>query len=298
MPHDNGRKARAILAAVPVTKPRGSLWIVGTPIGNLEDLSPRAQRVLSSADAIFCEDTRVTAKLAARFGLAAARVSCPAPRERSREPDLLRRLSAGETVAFVSDAGMPALSDPGERLVAAAAAAGFPVYVVPGPSAVSAAVALSGFEAVPHAFLGFLPSRSGERRRALEARRGFPDALVWFEAPHRLVASLEDAAAVLGPRRACVARELTKMHEEAVRGTLPELARIFRDRGAARGEVTVVVEGAPPADASLTDDEVDAAIRKGVAAGRGKKEIAREIAAASGRSARDIYGRAVALTRP
>jgi len=283
---------------VAVTKPRGSLWIVGTPIGNLEDLSPRAQRMLASADAIFCEDTRVTAKLAARFGLAAARVSCPAPRERSREPELLRRLAAGETVAFVSDAGMPALSDPGERLVAAAAGAGFPVYVVPGPSAVSAAVALSGFDAVPHAFLGFLPSRSGERRRALEARRSSPDALVWFEAPHRLVGSLEDAAAVLGPRRACVARELTKMHEEAVRGTLPELARIFRERGTARGEVTVVVEGAPPANVSLSDDEIDAAIRKGVASGRGKKEIAREIAASSGRSARDIYGRAVALTRP
>jgi 16S rRNA (cytidine1402-2'-O)-methyltransferase len=298
MPHDNGRKARAILAGVPETKPRGGLWIVGTPIGNLEDLSPRAQRVLASADAIFCEDTRVTAKLAARFGLAASRVSCPAPRERSREPELLRRLAAGETVAFVSDAGMPALSDPGERLVAAAAGAGFPVFVVPGPSAVSAAVALSGFDAVPHAFLGFLPSRSGERRRALEARRSSPDALVWFEAPHRLVGSLEDAAAVLGPRRACVARELTKVHEEAVRGNLPELARIFRDRGAARGEVTVVVEGAPPENASLTDDEVDAAIRRGVAAGRGKKEIAREIAAVSGRSARDIYGRAVALTRP
>ncbi len=298
MPHDNGRKARAILAGVPETKPRGSLWIVGTPIGNLEDFSPRAQRVLASSDAIFCEDTRVTAKLAARFGLAAARVSCPAPRERSREPELLRRLAAGEAVAFVSDAGMPALSDPGERLVAAAAAGGFPVYVVPGPSAVSAAVALSGFDAVPHAFLGFLPSRSGERRRALEARRSSPDALVWFEAPHRLVGSLEDAAAVLGPRRACVARELTKVHEEAARGTLPELARIFRDRGPARGEVTVVVEGAPPAVTSLSDAEVDAAIREGIAAGHGKREIAREVAANSGRSTRQIYARAVRLSKP
>ncbi|HEY6148777.1 MAG TPA: 16S rRNA (cytidine(1402)-2'-O)-methyltransferase, partial [Thermoanaerobaculia bacterium] len=298
MPHDNGRKARAIFAGVPETKRQGSLWIVGTPIGNLEDLSPRAQRVLASADAIFCEDTRVTAKLAARFGLAATRISCPAPRERSREPELLRRLEAGETLAFVSDAGMPALSDPGERLVGAAAAAGFPVYVVPGPSAVSAAVALSGFAAVPHAFLGFLPSRSGERRRALEARRASPDALVWFEAPHRLAASLEDAAEMLGARRACVTRELTKVHEEAVRGTLPELARIFRERGAARGEVTVVVEGAPVAETSASDEQVDAAIRAGIAEGRGTREIARNVAAATGRTAREIYARALALTPP
>ncbi|HYK41795.1 MAG TPA: 16S rRNA (cytidine(1402)-2'-O)-methyltransferase [Thermoanaerobaculia bacterium] len=280
---------------MPETKPRGSLWIVGTPIGNLEDLSPRAQRVLASADAIFCEDTRVTAKLAARFGLGAARISCPAPRERSREPELLRRLAAGEKVAFVSDAGMPALSDPGERLVGMASAAGFPVYVVPGPSAVSAAVALSGFEAVPHAFLGFLPSRSGERRRVLEARRSSPDALVWFEAPHRLAASLEDAAAVLGPRRAIVARELTKIHEEAVRGTLPELARIFRERGEARGEATVVVEGAAPTETPATDEQVDAAIRDGIAGGRKTRQIARDVAAATGRSARDVYARAVRL---
>ena len=266
---------------MPEAKRGGSLWIVGTPIGNLEDLSPRAQRVLASADAIFCEDTRVTAKLASRFELKAARISCPAPRERSREPELLRRLEAGETVAFVSDAGMPALSDPGERLVSAAASAGFPVFVVPGPSAVSAAVALSGFAAVPHTFLGFLPSRSGERRRALEGRRSSPDALVWFEAPHRLVDSLEDAAAVLGPRRACVARELTKLHEEAVRGTLPELARTFRkrqeERGGARGEVTVVVEGsASPGGVSASEEEIDAAIRQGIAAGRKMKEVARD----------------------
>jgi len=287
---------------VPEAKRGGSLWIVGTPIGNLEDLSPRAQRVLASADAIFCEDTRVTAKLAARFGLKGARISCPAPRERSREPELLRRLEAGETVAFVSDAGMPALSDPGERLVGAAASAGFPVFVVPGPSAVSAAVALSGFAAVPHTFLGFLPSRSGERRRALEARSSSPDALVWFEAPHRLVASLEDAAAVLGPRRACVARELTKVHEEAVRGTLPELAKTFRERqeerGGARGEVTVVVEGSASGEGvSASEEEIDAAIREGIDAGRKMKEIAREVAAASGRGTREIYNRALILAR-
>ena len=146
--------------AVSGERRAGALWVVGTPIGNLDDLSPRARQVLAAADAIFCEDTRVTAKLASRFGLKGERVSCPAPREASREPELLRRLAAGERVALVSDAGMPALSDPGERLVAAAAAAGYEVVVVPGPSAVSAALALSGLPAVPHVFLGFLRSRS------------------------------------------------------------------------------------------------------------------------------------------
>ena len=277
----------------------GSLWIVGTPIGNLEDLSPRALRVLSEADTIYCEDTRVTAKLAARFGVGGRRVSCPAPREAAREEDLLGRLRLGERVAFVSDAGMPAVSDPGDRLVSAAAAAGFAVFVVPGPSAVSAAIAISGIPAVPHVFLGFLPSRSGERRRALAARRETRDALVWFESPHRLVASLEDAAAVLGPRRACVARELTKLHEEAVRGDLPELAAAYRARGPGRGEITVVVEGAtaPAEIAPLSDEELDSAIREAAGAGLDKRALSRELAARTGRPAREIYARAVLLTR-
>jgi 16S rRNA (cytidine1402-2'-O)-methyltransferase len=278
-------------------KKRGTLWVVGTPIGNLDDFSPRARDALASADAIFCEDTRVTARLAARFALSPGRVSCPAPRESSREPELLRRLAAGERVALVSDAGMPALSDPGERLVAAAAAAGYEVFVVPGPSAVSAALALSGLPAVPHVFLGFLPSRAGERRRELERRRDSPDTLVWFEAPHRLVPSLGDAAAILGARRACVARELTKVHEEAVRGTLPELAATFarREAGRVRGEITVVVEGSKAGAVALDEPDVDAAIRDALARGLDKRSIAREVAALSGRPAREIYARAVKL---
>src|ERR1700736_2690025 len=214
---------------------KGRLVIVGTPIGNLEDFSPRARRALEQADAIFCEDTRVTGKLASRFGLKAPRISTPAPRERSRVPELLRRLEAGETVALVSDAGMPLLSDPGEELVNAAASAGFTVEAVPGPSAPAAALAVSGISAVPHFFVGFLPPRSGQRRRLLEELASRAETLVWFEAPHRLVPSLEDAASVLGERRACVARELTKIHEEAARGTLGELAQLFRSRGVGRG---------------------------------------------------------------
>ena len=259
-------------------------------------MSPRAARSLTEADAIFCEDTRVTAKLASRLSLPAPRISCPAPREGSRVGELLERLGRGETVALVSDAGMPALSDPGERLVDAAARAGFEVEVVPGPSAPAAALAVSGLPAVPHFFAGFLPARAGERRRALEKMRSREETLVWFEAPHRLVESLGDAASAFGPRRACVARELTKLHEETVRGTLPELAEIFRSRGAGRGEITVVVEGDSRADAPKEEMvSLEAAIRTAVSRGESKRDLARKLARKSGRPAREIYARAVEI---
>ncbi|HTY43080.1 MAG TPA: 16S rRNA (cytidine(1402)-2'-O)-methyltransferase [Thermoanaerobaculia bacterium] len=279
------------------SKKRGRLLVVGTPIGNLEDLSPRARDALAGADAVFCEDTRVTAKLAARFALSARRVSCPAPREESRVAELLERLGRGETVAFVSDAGMPSVSDPGARLVEAAAAAGYEVSVVPGPSAPAAALAVSGLPAAPHTFLGFLPARDGERRRALEALRERPETLVWFEAPHRLRASLEAAAEVLGSRRACVARELTKLHEEVVRGTLPELARDFAARDGIRGEITVVAEGFRGAPAPLSDDVLDDLVREGLAAGEPLKALSRRLAPRAGRPAREVYARALELSR-
>jgi 16S rRNA (cytidine1402-2'-O)-methyltransferase len=279
----------------------GRLLVVGTPIGNLEDLSPRALRALSEADAIFCEDTRVTAKLAARFDIPTKRISCPAPREKARVAELLERLGRGETVALVTDAGMPGMSDPGERLVGAAAEAGFAIEVVPGPSAPAAALAVSGLPAVPHVFLGFLPARSGERRRALEALRSRSETLVWFEAPHRLAQSLEDAAAVLGPRRACVARELTKLHEEVLRDTVDRLAATFRERGGGRGEVTVVVEGASAAAvaalAATAAGDVDDRIREALAAGEALKSLSKELARRSGRPAREIYARALELSK-
>lgn len=273
----------------------GELWLVGTPIGNLEDLSPRALRVLRDADAIFCEDTRVTAKLAARFGLTAPRVSCPAPRELGRRQDLLRRLDLGQRVAFVSDAGMPGLSDPGEQLVAAAAENGFAVHVVPGPSAAAAALAVSALPAVPHLFLGFLPARAGERRRCLTLVSRRVETLVWFEAPHRLAESLADAADLLGPRRACIARELTKLHEEVRRGTLRELAEAFRPAGRARGEATVVVEGFAGEAGAIGAAELDERIARGLEAGKDKRTIARELSREAGLSSRGIYARAVAL---
>ncbi len=286
---------RGNLRPVAPTEKKGRLVVVGTPIGNLEDLSPRAELALTEADAIFCEDTRVTAKLASRLGVGAPRISCPAPRERARVAELLDRLARGETVALVSDAGMPALSDPGAALVGAAAGAGHAIEVVPGPSAPAAALAVSGIPAVPHFFAGFLPSRASERRRALEKLRDREETLVWFEAPHRLVESLEDAARILGERRACVARELTKLHEETLRGTLPELARAFRSRGAARGEITVVVEGHRGATPVETAASVDDEIRRALGRGEEKRRLARDIARKTGRPAREIYARAVAI---
>jgi 16S rRNA (cytidine1402-2'-O)-methyltransferase len=278
---------------------RGELWVVATPIGNLEDLSPRARRALAAADAIFCEDTRVTAKLAARFGIAAPRISCPAPREAARVAELLERLEKGENVALASDAGMPSVSDPGRHLVAAAAAAGYTVRVFPGPSAPAAALAVSGLPAVPHVFLGFLPARRGERRRFLESLRGRRETLVWFEAPHRVAESLEDAAQALGPRRACVARELTKIHEETARGSLAELAGLFRQRGATRGELTVVVEGSPDEAPILPGGsaDLDRRIAAALAGGADKRRLARELARETGRPSREIYARAVELDR-
>lgn len=284
----------------PVTeaKKTGRLLVLGTPIGNLEDFSPRGRRALSEATTVFCEDTRVTAKLAARFHATARRVSCPGPREESRVEELLERLRAGETVALTSDAGMPTLSDPGARLVEAAAAAGFLVLVIPGPSAPAAALAVSGLPPVPHVFLGFLPARKGERGRFLETLEGRPETLVWFEAPHRLAESLEDAARVLGARRACVARELTKLHEETRRGTLPELAREFRERGLIRGEVTVVVEGRRGAAEVSDENETDRLIRKALSAGTAVKTLSKEIARQTRRPAREIYARALELAKP
>ena len=279
------------------SKKQGRLLVVGTPIGNLEDLSPRGQRALAEADAIFCEDTRVTAKLAARFHLSARRIACPGPREESRVAELLARLERGETVAFVSDAGMPTLSDPGERLVEAASAAGHAVGVVPGPSAPAAALAVSGLSAAPHTFLGFLPSREGERRRFLEGLRDRPETLVWFESPHRLRESLAAAAEVLGPRRACVARELTKLHEEVVRGTLPELAEAFAGRGEARGEITVVVEGRRAEEEPAADEDVDTRIRAALDAGEPLKALSKRVALLTRRPAREIYARALELAR-
>ncbi len=276
----------------------GRLFVVATPIGNLEDLSPRARKTLQNVSAIFCEDTRVTGKLASRFGFDAPRIACHEHNESRRVEDLLERLARGDDVAYVSDAGMPAVSDPGQRLVAAAAAAGHEVLAVPGPSAAVAALAISGMPAVPHLFLGFPPSRRGPRRAMFDKHRNRDETIVFFEAPHRLASSLADACEIFGDRKAAVAREMTKIHEEVIRGSLAELAR--RIAGCpVRGECVVVVEGATgdPGPGSATGDEIDAELEALASQDLPARELAKAVARKTGAHSREVYARIVARSK-
>ena len=233
----------------------GRLQVIATPIGNLADLSERAREALAQADVIAAEDTRHTGALLMALGLATPLLSLHEHNESRRVPGVLARLAQGERVALVSDAGTPLLSDPGYELVRAAIAAGFEVSAIPGPSAITAALAVAGLPTDRFCFEGFLPARERERRAALEALAHERRTLVFFEAPHRIVAALTDIATVLGPERAAVvARELTKAHETVYRGTLGELAaRAVTEANFARGEITLVVHGAPAAAAGVDE---------------------------------------------
>jgi 16S rRNA (cytidine1402-2'-O)-methyltransferase len=236
----------------------GRLQVVATPIGNLADLSERARTALAAADVIAAEDTRHTGVLLKRLGLAKPLLSLHEHNEPQRAAALLARLAAGETIALVSDAGTPLLSDPGFELVRRALQAGFEVSAIPGPSAITTALAAAGLPTDRFCFEGFLPARQGERRGALAALAHEPRTLVFFEAPHRIAAALEDLAAQFGgERRAVVARELTKVHETLYRGSLRELAaRAQTDADLARGEITLVVEGSAPAAAGVDTERL------------------------------------------
>ncbi len=215
--------------------------MVATPIGNLEDLSPRAQRILGGVERIACEDTRVAGRLRARFGFTARFVSLHEHNERARTPRLLAALEAGEDLALITDAGTPLVSDPGYRLVRAARRADVPVRAAPGPSAVLAALSVSGLPTHAFTFLGFPPPRRGARRRRfLDQAAAAPGSLVLFESARRTAALLADLAETLGPREASLSREMTKLHEEHWWGELSELAERAREQPP-RGEVTLVV---------------------------------------------------------
>jgi 16S rRNA (cytidine1402-2'-O)-methyltransferase len=261
-----------------VTEP-GSLVLVGTPIGNLRDLSPRAAEALAAADAVCCEDTRRTGKLLSLAGIERRPFVVVNEHTEVREiPRVLARLVRGERVALVSDAGMPGISDPGERLVAAAVAAGHPVEVVPGPSASLAALVVSGLPAGRFVFEGFLPRKGSSRTERLAAVAAEPRTTVMYEAPHRLARTLSDlAAACGGTRRVAVARELTKLHEEVWRGTL-EAAAAWAAERQPPGEVAVVLAGAPAA-APPGDNDVRAALREELDAGATARDAAKAVAA-------------------
>ena len=222
----------------------GTLFIVATPIGNLEDITQRALRVLGEVDLIACEDTRHTRGLLNRFGIKAKTISYHEHNERERAEELCKLLEAGSNIAIVSDAGTPLISDPGFRIVRAAIEQGIQVIPIPGPAAFVSALIASGLPADQFFFNGFLPARTTARRAMLEGWRAIPATLVFYEAPHRIAATLKDALNVLGDRPAAVARELTKLHEEIARGSLSELARRFSAGAPARGEMVLIIGGA------------------------------------------------------
>jgi 16S rRNA (cytidine1402-2'-O)-methyltransferase len=220
----------------------GTLYVVGTPVGNLQDISLRAIEVLKEVDLIACEDTRHTAKLLSHFNIGTATVSYHEHNERERAEEILTRLKSGGRVAVVSDAGMPGICDPGYRVVKLAVESGVPVVPVPGASAVVLALAASGLPTDAFGFGGFLPAKSGQRREVLEGIARSARTEVFYEAPHRVVESLEDLVDVLGGgRRVVVARELTKLHEEFLRGPAKAVLKTLRQRGDVKGEITLLI---------------------------------------------------------
>ena len=272
------------------------LVLAGAPIGRSDDASPRLVAALASAELVAAEDTRRLHRLCADLGvvLTGRVVSYFEGNEAQRTPDLLAALRAGQRVVLVTDAGMPTVSDPGYRLVAAAAAEDLPVTCVPGPSAVTTALAVSGLPTDRFCFEGFLPRKAGERRARLGELQADRRTTVLFEAPHRLADALADMAAVLGPeRRAVVCRELTKTYEEVVRGTLPEL--VAWAAGGVRGEVTLVLEGAPAPTVDLTPTELVRQVGVREAAGLTRKEAIVAVASETGLPRRDVYDAVVAL---
>ncbi len=267
----------------------GTLFLVATPIGNLEDLTMRAVRVLKEVDVIACEDTRHTRGLLEAYTIQTSVVSYHEHNEQRRAPELIRRLLAGDSVALVADAGMPVLSDPGYTLLRQAIEHGIPVVAIPGPSAITTAVAVSGLPPDRFLFCGFLPRRSAERRRALAELAPLPATLVIFEGPHRIEAALVDLLAVLGNRRVALVRELTKRFEEVVRGTASEVLEHVR-LAPPRGEITVVIEGVTADQpASARPPDVTAHLKELLASGTSAKDAVQVVAQTYRLPKRTVY---------
>ena len=265
----------------------GTLWIVGTPIGNLGDLAPRAAEVLGSVDLVAAEDTRRTGRLLQGIGLKRPMVSLFEGNERERTEELLARLRSGDDVAVVTDGGMPSVSDPGFRVVRACAEEGIDVRVVPGPSAAIAALVVSGLPTDRFAFEGFLPRKSGERMTRLDELRGDPRTLVVFESPLRVKTLLRDVLVTFGDRQVAVARELTKLHEEVRRGRVSEVLAELGD-AELKGEVVVVIAGAPEPE-PIDIDACVAEARELVDGGMRKRDAARAVAERHRVSANEVY---------
>ena len=270
------------------------LYIVSTPIGNARDITLRALDVLGQADLVACEDTRVTTKLLAIHGLGAPLTAYHDHNARKVRPGLLKRLADGAAIALVTDAGTPLVSDPGYKLVAEAAAAGIAVFAVPGPAAPIAALTVAGLPTDRVLFAGFLPPRRPARLTALAELAEAPATLVFFEAPRRLAAALDDMTQALGDRPAAVARELTKLFEETRRGTLAGLAAHYHAEGPPKGEVVVVI--GPPEKRAVTPEAIDALLADALAS-QSVRDAAAAVAAATGAPRRAVYARALELAR-
>lgn len=266
----------------------GTLYVCATPIGNLEDASIRLLKTLRKVHLIACEDTRRTGRLLERYHIKNRLISYHRHNLREREDYLIRCLQAGQDVALVSDAGMPAISDPGQELVARAIREGLQIVVIPGPSALISALALSGIDTTRFVFEGFLPSRAGQRRESLARLAGETRTIVLYEAPHRLLQTLQDIQETLGERKIAVARELTKKYEEVVRGTVEEVKRHFSLQPP-RGEFTLILEGrqraVPQVDAATLMREVEELIAGGIEKKQAFKIKAREY----GLKKNDVY---------
>lgn len=272
------------------------LYVVATPIGHLDDVSLRALETLAAADLIACEDTRVTRKLLARYGITRPLTAYHEHNAAQARPALIARLRDGAAIALVSDAGMPLVSDPGFRLVREARETGLPVTAVPGPSAVPTALAIAGLPTDRFFFEGFLPPKAGARKSRIEALKNIPATLVVFETGPRLAAALSDLSEGLGAEReAAVCRELTKLHEEVRRGTLGALARDYAAGAETRGEIVLVI-GPPAAEAGADDAEIEARLREALEKSSLKDAVA-AVVAATGAPRRVVYQRALALGR-
>jgi 16S rRNA (cytidine1402-2'-O)-methyltransferase len=268
----------------------GKLVVCGTPIGNLEDASPRLARALAEADLVACEDTRQTRKLLNHLGVTTRMTSYHEVGERERAQELADRVAAGMHLALVTDAGMPAVSDPGYHLVAACLDRGLPVEVVPGPSAAMAALVVSGLPTDRFCFEGFLPRRPGQRDRRLAELAAEPRTMVFFEAPHRVLATLDAMVGAFGPDRAGAAvRELTKLYEQVLRGPLAEVRERLAAQGP-RGELTLVVAGASPGDrAAASPADLAAEVAALVEEGTSTKDAITSVAKATATPRRTVY---------
>ena len=306
--HQRTASRVAIMASEGKTKPRRyapfgtpmeaakvppGLYLVATPIGNLGDITLRALETLAGADIIACEDTRVTRKLTGRFGITTPLTAYHEHNAAEARPKLLSRLADGQSVAFVSDAGTPLISDPGFKLVRAARDAGHQVSTSPGPSAVLAALAVGGLPTDRFFFEGFLPPKQAARQKRIATLSNVQATLVLFESGSRIASTLADLAAALGPRIAAICRELTKLHEEVKCENLDVLARLYADGAETRGEFVILV--APPTE-TPDADEVDALLKHALSRVSVKDAVG-EVAAATGRPRREIYQRALALTK-